>query len=658
VIGELPPELRVAGGDGGALLRLQQQQQQQQRGPMPPPPQMPQMPPHMQHPVYGNGNSGDNMHGMPVSSAAAAAAAAAAAMAGLRLGNGYPQPAPPPFPQPQAQPQPQQPHHGGFSAAPGGHGPGFSGAPFQSFGPIGGPQQQLQGQQGQGPQQPGLPQPRVPLPRPMMGAGAGAPGSALPAPTQAPPPGARAVPLPMPMPRPPQSPAQQAHGFDGAGATPPLASSPFGASPPAFGRSPPSATRVNQREVREADQVARAADRDERRPGSSGGGGGSGAGGRPGPATLKADAATLSRDLNALAASLAPAPEDSARQASCFERVRAMVVAEWPDAQLLMYGSCANGFGGAVSDIDTCLALRWADSQERKRAVVSRIAELATAAGCTDVVALTHARMPVAKMVDAVTGVACDVCVNNFLAVYNTRLLRDYGGVDARLRPLGYAVKHWAKRRAVNEPYTGTLSSYCYILMCIHLLQTRSPPVLPCLQAMSPSSFVREVDGTRCAYYDDIRALSGFGARNGQTLAHLLQDFFEYWAHGHDYGGAVVSVRTGGIVPKRRKGWTTRVGTERHLICIEDPFEVSHDLGRVVDKRSISVLRDEFARAANILRTHPQPLEALFQPYAAPGKAMPPAGEGKGEGKGGEEAQGQPLGRLAGAQPAFALAGR
>jgi hypothetical protein len=37
---------------------------------------------------------------------------------------------------------------------------------------------------------------------------------------------------------------------------------------------------------------------------------------------------------------------------------------------------------------------------------------------------------------------------------------------------------------------------------------------------------------------------------------------------------------------------------------------------------------------------------------------MPPAGEGKGEGKGGEEAQGQPLGRLAGAQPAFALAGR
>lgn len=27
---------------------------------------------------------------------------------------------------------------------------------------------------------------------------------------------------------------------------------------------------------------------------------------------------------------------------------------------------------------------------------------------------------------------------------------------------------------------------------------------------------------------------------------------------------------------------TTRVGTERHLLCIEDPFELSHDLGRTV----------------------------------------------------------------------------
>jgi hypothetical protein len=40
-------------------------------------------------------------------------------------------------------------------------------------------------------------------------------------------------------------------------------------------------------------------------------------------------------------------------------------------------------------------------------------------------------------------------------------------------------------------------------------------------------------------------------------------------------------------VSKAAKDWTRRVGNERHLICIEDPFDVTHDLGRVVDHRSI-----------------------------------------------------------------------
>jgi len=416
-----------------------------------------------------------------------------------------------------------------------------------------------------------------------------------------------AMSVPMPVPMPPASPAPPARGGE------------------AFGRSPP-ATRVNQREVREADQAARAADRDDR--GGRGGGGGSSR--RGGGATLKADGPALSAQLEELASTLQPAAADTARQTACFERVRAMVTKEWPDAQLLMYGSCANGFGGHSSDIDTCLALRWADSADRKRTVVQRIAELAEQAGCRDVVALTHARMPVAKMVEGSTGVACDICVNNFLAVFNTRLLRDYAAVDPRLRALGYAVKHWAKRRCVNEPYTGTLSSYCYILMCIHLLQTRSPPVLPCLQSMTPHTFTRDVEGLRCGYYDDVRALQGWGGRNTQSLAQLLADFFDYWAHGHDYGGSVASVRVGGFIGKRRKGWTTRVGTERHLICIEDPFEVSHDLGRVVDKRSINVLRDEFARAAQILRTNPAPLEQLFQEYQQPSKG-PRAGADRDE---------------------------
>lgn len=74
--------------------------------------------------------------------------------------------------------------------------------------------------------------------------------------------------------------------------------------------------------------------------------------------------------------------------------------------------------------------------------------------------ALTRARVPIVKLMDPETGISCDICVNNVLAVVNTKLLRDYAQIDVRLRQLAFIVKHWAKSRGVNQTYQGTLSSY------------------------------------------------------------------------------------------------------------------------------------------------------------------------------------------------------
>lgn len=82
-----------------------------------------------------------------------------------------------------------------------------------------------------------------------------------------------------------------------------------------------------------------------------------------------------------------------------------------------------------------------------------------------------------------------DLTVNNLLALVNTKLLRDYAAIDERLVQLVFIVKHWAKRRQVNDAYRGTLSSYCYVLMCIAHLQHRQPPILPCLQTLPPTHY-------------------------------------------------------------------------------------------------------------------------------------------------------------------------
>ena len=95
-----------------------------------------------------------------------------------------------------------------------------------------------------------------------------------------------------------------------------------------------------------------------------------------------------------------------------------------------------------------------------------------------------------------------DVVLNHTMAIINTKLLADYCAIDGRLTQLVFIVKHWAKRRQVNDAYRGTLSSYCYVLMCIHLLQQRQPPILPCLQAMQPHTH------RKCAHHRTCPVLS------------------------------------------------------------------------------------------------------------------------------------------------------
>lgn len=227
---------------------------------------------------------------------------------------------------------------------------------------------------------------------------------------------------------------------------------------------------------------------------------------------------------------------------------------------------------------------------------------------------ITGARVLIVRMSNPGSCFYCDICINNLLVVSNMKLLKDHAQLNHRLLQLAFLVKHWAKQRSVNETYRGTLSSYAYVLMCINFLQLREPKILPCLQAME-STYTLTTDGTECAYFDNVHELKDFGAENKDSIAELLWCFFHYWAFHHDYRHDVISVRMGKTISKQEKHWTTRIGNDRHLMCIEDPFETSHDLGRVVDRQTIRIIREEFERAAAVLQYDDDPCTTLFEPY-------------------------------------------
>jgi DNA polymerase sigma len=67
-------------------------------------------------------------------------------------------------------------------------------------------------------------------------------------------------------------------------------------------------------------------------------------------------------------------------------------------------------------------------------------------------VTCVHAKaVPIVKIWDPELNLACDLNVNNQVAVKNTKLVKTYIELDDRVRPLAMIVKHWTKKRVINE---------------------------------------------------------------------------------------------------------------------------------------------------------------------------------------------------------------
>ena len=226
---------------------------------------------------------------------------------------------------------------------------------------------------------------------------------------------------------------------------------------------------------------------------------------------------------------------------------------------------------------------------------------------------------------DKSVGVQCDINFSNQVAIHNTSLLKCYCICDDRVRQLGLVVKAWVKARKINTPYYGTLSSYGYILMTLHfLLNVADPPVIPNLQkwAKSEDSWnenpkdVPLFEGFDVRFMGDEKLLEKMAAageltHNRESLGSLLRGFFAYYAdpRGFHFGQEVISIRSNnGILRKAQKGWTEakRAGEDssirlRYLLCIEDPFEIEHNVARTVGHSGIVAIRDEFRRAWDIV---------------------------------------------------------
>ncbi|KAK2749816.1 hypothetical protein FQN57_005230 [Myotisia sp. PD_48] len=301
----------------------------------------------------------------------------------------------------------------------------------------------------------------------------------------------------------------------------------------------------------------------------------------------------LSGDARELYDRLLPSSESDRKRASFVRKLEDMLNQQWPgnEIKVHVFGSSGNKLCTTASDVDICITTPY-----NKLDRVCVLADFLAKSGMERVVCVSHAKVPIVKIWDPELQVACDMNVNNTMALENTRMIKTYVDIDERVRPLAMIIKYWAKRRVLNDAALGgTLSSYTWICLIINFLQTRSPPILPSLQQRAREAAEKsESQPSSATFDDDLEALAGFGSKNTSTLGELLFQFFRYYGHEVDYEKTVVSVRDGKLTSKEEKRWHL---LHNNRLCVEEPFNTTRNLGNTADDTSFRGLHLELRRA-------------------------------------------------------------
>ena len=297
--------------------------------------------------------------------------------------------------------------------------------------------------------------------------------------------------------------------------------------------------------------------------------------------------------------------------------------------ELCLFGSSVNKFGSDASDVDLCIVFDPPlDSQEALR--ISKILSKEELESYEEYSIEYSNKMAVLKLISRELNKSkpykkmiripakvplirfeykhndmcyrCDISVSNSLAVNNSRLLSTYASFDQRVQDLGLLVKHFGKYMDLADASHGGLSSYAYVLLAIHFLQRTNPPIIPILQQTRPPGYEdksQKVDVWECYFCDDIKAVKKIWKHkaNHQNLADLWLEFLCYCVSKFDWDKQVISLRQIEPLSKVDKYWTNR------KIGIEDPFNLSHNLGTVLSFRNAIKLKRKFIEARHIFHT-------------------------------------------------------
>ena len=194
---------------------------------------------------------------------------------------------------------------------------------------------------------------------------------------------------------------------------------------------------------------------------------------------------------------------------------------------IIFYGSFAHNINTKYSDVDIALPL---DSDlidtftdDNKRIVYCKILKQFTSLLFVYqkhyhnlkykfiITPILHCRTPLIKLYEPKSDIHIDISIEKKNTKLITKLIKYYTDFDDRVPVFLISIKHWGKRRSINDGFKRYPNSFGWTLICIKYLQEIKPPILP---------YIIDEDTWK---FEDINSND-----NKWNLLELMIGFFDY----------------------------------------------------------------------------------------------------------------------------------
>lgn len=218
----------------------------------------------------------------------------------------------------------------------------------------------------------------------------------------------------------------------------------------------------------------------------------------------------ITTSLQGLADALGPTRDEYDRRIDLIARVKASLrhVYKVQRLDVIPYGSFVSGFYNSFSDLDLAVTgyYETAALPARARAEIFRgglpeatyvpldkldrqtkanllrdiskelsIARISTKGGTEHIL---HARVPIIKFTDRMSGIECDLCLANNTVGFKAWLVGQVASIHPAFGALFRVVKAWAKAHGINDGAAHSFNSWCLTLVVVFFLQKHTQPAL------------------------------------------------------------------------------------------------------------------------------------------------------------------------------------